>query len=76
MTTISGSKDRLERAKTIDLCQNPLTVSSFLGLLGFYSTSWTLCLCETMNANLIASFFPERAKIGKSKADPGMGSIR
>lgn len=23
-----GSKDRLDRAKTIDLCQNPLTVSS------------------------------------------------
>ena len=25
----SGSKDRLHRAKTIDLCQNPLTVSCF-----------------------------------------------
>lgn len=25
-----GSKDRLDRAKTIDLCQNPLTVSDVL----------------------------------------------
>jgi hypothetical protein len=24
----TGSKDRLDKAKTIDLCQNPLTVSS------------------------------------------------
>lgn len=26
LTTATGSKDRLDRAKTIDLCQNPLTV--------------------------------------------------
>jgi UDP-glucose:glycoprotein glucosyltransferase len=44
MVSYTGSKDRLDRAKTIDLCQNPLTVR-FLDFIRLYSHSETsICL--------------------------------
>jgi hypothetical protein len=42
----AGSKDRLERAKTIDLCQNPLTVSAVAMKLDRCTDCHTLMFTE------------------------------
>ena len=44
----AGSKDRLNRAKTIDLCQNPLTVRILYATLSFEPSEAQFPLCTTL----------------------------
>ena len=55
----TGSKDRLHRAKTIDLCQNPLTARIIVSVSSI--------IVDNLNADA------ERAEIVQGSPDPGMG---